>query len=702
MPYSTFALVVAMSAVVSLGQPEAAPMAAVEPVIEPVGRGTVRFHAGPEAAAAAERTPSLMGELRVRGKVPENFPVAVAFELAEGRRVARIQIEPGTSVYGGGGATGGLLRNGQVIECWNADGAGAEGGAWSQSHPWVLAVRPDGTAFGVLAETSHRCTIELTDGIAFKTSGPALPIVVIERESPIDVLMALAGLTGYMPLPPRWALGYHHGGAFENAGAVRAAAAGLREHDIPCDALWLGVETTDEGRSFTLSEGFADPEGLIADLAAMGMRTVWRVEPAVAADPMYDVYDAGMQGDAWVKRADGSVFVGTSAVGPAVFPDFTAPGVQTWWAELTSDLVRAGAGGVWNAANEPRVINAPGGTIPEDAQHLGDEDFGEGTHRRFHNVYGMLMAGAARNAWRDAGSAGRPFVLSEANHLGGQRYAAATVPGTADATPERLVSAVLNLGLSGQPFAGALVAGASPERRIGVAAMLPFVRGHSSADLWEAGPEAVAAYTAALERRYRLLPHLYTLFREASISGVPVARPVFFADPKDPSLRAEGGAFLLGENLLVVPPAGAGEDRAPALPKGTWRPFHFGDQTPDLPELRLRAGGIVPVGPAMEHTGEFPPSPLTLIVSLDENGSAKGTLYEDDGEGYDYMSGRYLISIYRADRMQDGAIVVQLASEAGLMPRPARPLSVRVLLDGGREVVGIGTDGEPVRIQAPQ
>ena len=86
--------------------------------------------------------------------------------------------------------------------------------------------------------------------------------------------------------------------------------------------------------------------------------------------------------------------------------------------------------------------------------------------------------------------------------------------------------------------------------------------------LYEAfGSETEEAARTALKRRYRLLPYLYTLFREASVTGMPVMRPVFFADPTDLSLRREDRAFMLGPDLAVVPQWAS----EPALPKGDWR-----------------------------------------------------------------------------------------------------------------------------------
>jgi alpha-glucosidase len=173
------------------------------------------------------------------------------------------------------------------------------------------------------------------------------------------------------------------------------------------------------------------------------------------------------------------------------------------------------------------------------------------------------------------------------------------------------------------------------------------------------------------------------VFREASATGLPVARPIFFADLKDPALRAEDRGFLLGDSLLVsarVTPRG---DEAPALPRG-WVRFHFPGEAPDpnLPELYIRPGAAIPAGPVMQFVNEKPLDQLDLFVALDAAGRATGTLYEDAGDGFGFEQGEYRVTRYTVIR-SNGRITCTSTSE-GRWPTPAKR-TVRLIVVGGSE-----------------
>ncbi len=692
--------------------PRPRPAVPSTPVAARIGKGMACFHASPEARSKA--LPSLILE-RPRpslGHLPKSWRVRPTFTQEGTTATVTVRVEADTSLYGTGEAAGPLPRQGTRIVAWNTDAYayGTRSPSLYKAHPWVLAVRKDGSAFGVLADTPERCEVDLRKaGISggsftFRASGGPFPVLVIDRPSPQAVVAALADLTGKPPLPPRWALGFHQCRySYTPEARVREIAAGFRNRRIPCDVIWLDIDYMDGYRCFTWDpKAFPDPPRLTADLHAQGFKVVAMIDPGIKAEPGYAVYDQGTAGEVWVQQPDrrtpqpGEVWPGT-----CVFPDFTRRDTRTWWAGLYRDFLRSGVDGVWNDMNEPAVFNTPDGskTLPLDSWHRADPELGgPGSHARYHNAYGTLMVRATREGIQAAHPERRPFVLSRALLLGGQRYAASWT-GDNVANWEHLgwsVPMVLNLGLSGQPFTGPDIGGfvgSGPKgaeggtlfaRWMGIGSLQPFARAHTAKgnvdkEPWSFGPEVEAVCRVALERRYQLLPYLYTLFREASVTGLPVARPVFFADPTDLALRKEDAAFLLGEALLVETQPDRDRTRKVTRPTGDWRPLDLdrGFTSPDLPRLFLKAGTLVPVGPVQVFVDEKPLDTLTLHAALDARGVAVGTVYEDAGDGDGHRSGHYRLTTYRVTRHQ-GAPRVEVLRVEGRLAQPT-PKVVAIL-----------------------
>jgi len=688
-------------------------LAAAEPVFTPVatsaqglaGDGIALFVPAPLEAGHLPPSLCLVSAPQLAGPLPAGWSEVARFSSDGAHFRAAVPAAPGVDLYGSGEVTGPLRRNGRTITLWNTDNydyGTAEGRRLYQSHPWILGVRADGTAFGVLFDTTWKASLSCDDGITLTSEGPAFPVLVIDRASPAAVLAGLAELTGTMELPPRWALGYHQcKWSYTPAARVREIADGFRARHIPCDVIWLDIDYMDGFRNFTFDpKTFPDPAGLNAYLHDRGFRCVWMIDVGVKADPGYAVYRSGSAQDVWVQTPAGREYQGSVWPGPCAFPDFTRPETRAWWAAQYGDFLATGIDGVWNDMNEPAVFDVPDKTMPEDNWHRGGGGLPPGPHRQYHNVYGLLEVRATREGLLAARPDRRPFVLTRAAFLGSQRYAASWTGDNAS-TEKDLRLAVpmsLNLGLSGQPFNGPDLGGfggnAAPElwaRWVGFGAFFPFCRGHGGKDTnakepWAFGPEVERTARMALERRYRLLPCLYTLFREAAQTGMPVMRPVFFADPADPVLRGEEQAFLLGPDLLVVPRWAADSH----LPRGLWREITLvpGDLA-DLNQasLRQRAGSIVPLGRVVPSTAEESLDPLTLLVCPDDRGRAEGRLYEDAGDGFGYRDGEYLLTTYRA-ATQNGRTVVTVAAEEGRRPRPPRRVVIEVVDGQGQRQIG--------------
>ena len=627
---------------------------------------------------------ALKAEPQEKGMLPSNWQLYPIVEKKKGHASAYLDVPQGTSLYGGGEVTGPLLRNGQSIKLWNTD-SGAysvdNGKRLYQSHPWVMGVRPDGTSFGILFDTPYKAKLTTTDErINFETEGELFRIFVIDRESPQAVIKGLAELIGTMPMVPRWALGYQQCRfSYTPASRVIEVADTFRIKRIPCDVMWMDIDYMDGYRIFTFNpQTFPDPAALNRDLHIRGFHSAWMIDPGAKVDSTYFVYKSGTANDVWVKTAQGKEFNGDAWPGACAFPDFTQPKTVRWWADLYKDFLDKGVDGVWNDVNEPQISNTPTGTMPEDNKHLGGDKIPAGPHLKYHNVYGYLMVKASREGIMKARPQNRPFILTRSNFLGGQRFAATWTGDNASWESHMTMSVpmILTLGLSGQPFSGADVGGFlfNPDadlfgRWMALGAFYPFSRGHACAgainkEPWAFGQKVEDVSRMALERRYVLLPYYYTLLHEASETGMPIMRPVFFADPKDTLLRAEEQAFLIGENLLVVPEWA----QNPALPKGIWRNLSLipgDDKDSYQAKLKIRGGAIIPTGKIIQNTNEKSLDPLTLLVCLDEKGEAHGTLYWDEGDNWSFKDGNYSFQHFTAIRTADNKVQVKITQKKG-------------------------------------
>lgn len=609
-----------------------------------------------------------------------------------------LHLPEGMALYGLGEKAFGLNHRGRRLTMWNTDPRGGYRTGTDplyQSIPFLIG-QQDGVAFGLLFDNPWRACFDLGHSdphrLLYHAEGGELCYYVLAGPSPADVLARYADLTGHMALPPRWALGYHQSRwSYINEAEVRQVAGELRRRSIPCDALYLDIDHMDGYRVFTWDHRrFPDPARLLADLRREGLRVVLIVDPGVKADPGYAVCAEGLARDLFCKLPDGTLYAGPVWPGRCYFPDFANPVVRAWWGDLYRPLLEMGVAGFWNDMNEPAVF--PGTTFPDVVQHQADGGPGDGEvrpdttgeagtdrldHRGVHNVYGLLMARACAEGLRRWRPTERPFVISRAAYAGIQRYALVwTGDNRSDWEHLRLsIPMVLNLGMSGQPFAGPDVGGFGGDadgelltRWTQLGAFMPFFRNHSAMGTTRQEPYAFGEPYESIcrryiELRYRLLPYIYTAFWQAATRGMPVARPLAFAFPADRRTASMDDEYLFGDALLVAPILERGaRGRGVYLPAGGWYDFWSGERPVgrvaypkgygpqgtslaesegadmgfdvpahaplDLLPLYARAGSVVPMGPVMQYTDQFVPAVLDLHLFP---GDGQSWLYEDDG-----------------------------------------------------------------------
>jgi alpha-glucosidase len=631
------------------------------------------------------------------------------------------EMPDGRRYYGFGERTGLLEKRGKRYTCWTTDEWRHQGPSTDTLYvaiPFYLALDPGGEAFGVYLDSTFRSAFDLTDldarRMVMSTETDTLDWYVIDGPEPARVLERFSELVGRAPMPPRWAFGYHQARwSYGSEAEVREIAARLRSDRIPADAIHLDIDHMDDYRVFTWDAvRFPDPRGLTDTLAGLGLRTTVVVDAAIAVDPDVGVYAEGRDRAMYVRSTaddDSPDLTGYVWGGLSVLPDHTRPDVRTWWGSLYRRHLDVGIAGFLNDMNEPALHDRPfddpesGNTEPPPETPFGDGAEAT-THAEVRNVYGQLEDQASREGLCRARPDVRPFLVTRSGFAGVQRHAIVWTGDNASNWEhlEMSLPQLVNLGLSGVPIAGADIGGffenCPPEllvRWMQLGAFYPFARNNSAKgtarqEPWAWGEPTTSRCRRAIEVRYRFLPYLYTVAQDATTSGAPILRPLFYHHPDDPVAAELADQAYVGSDLVIAPVVRPGKaQREVYLPAGEWfdvrtdvrhrGPGHIlasAGLDEGLP-LFARAGSIIPTATVSASTGERSLDPLTLEVYPDREGRASGHLYEDDGVSMAYENGDHRTTRFTAGPTASGRMLVR-ADPTGTFHVPERTVLLRV------------------------
>jgi alpha-glucosidase len=704
---------------------------------------------GASFQVAGDRTTITTGALRVTVR---HDPLRIAFASAAGESLDEDDEERGIAfagrevrvfkrlrddehVYGLGEKTGRLDKRGAKLggysyAMWNGDTPGYDSSIDPiyVSVPFYMVLR-EGRAHGIFLDNTFRSSFDVgkaSNGLlSFGAERGELNYYFINGPAPRQVVERYTALTGRMPLPPRWALGYHQCRySYYPESKVRSVANNFRERKIPADAIWLDIHYLDSYKPFTWDKArFPDPGKMIADLRAQGLRTVTILDAHPKKEAGYEPWDTGLAGDHFVKNPDGSVYLGPvwpanaeRNPGPNAFPDFSKPGARDWWGGLHKGLLDVGVAGIWNDMNEPSVFVPPTWTMPLDVRH--DNEGQPTDHREIHNVYGLLMTHSTFEGLSRLRPDERPFVLTRATFAGGQRYAAQW-PGDNVSTWSDLAQSIpmlLGMGLSGLPFVGSDIGGfqkgPSPElytRWLQTGVFYPFMRTHAELgtperEPWSFGTQYEAINRRAIELRYELLPYVYNVMEEASRTGVPALRPLLLEYPEDSRTYDLDDEFLLGRDILAAPVLREGvTERELLLPKGDWFDFWTGSPVAGGARIKVpvtlgtipifvRGGAFLFRQPVVQHTGQM--SGLPLLVGVYPAARSEASLYEDDGLSLQYRQGAFARRRFVQTRA-DGRVVIEVGAPEGAYRPAPRALFLSVVSDQEPKRVLLGTEPLP-------
>ena len=298
---------------------------------------------------------------------------------------------------------------------------------------------------------------------------------------------------------------------------------------------------------------------------------------------------------------------------PSGIIDFTNPGAYAWYRDQHKQLFEIGVSVMKTDYGE---------AVPEDVvAYNGDSG------KRLHNVYTHLYNRCVYEA-AEMYSQDEPMVWGRAAWAGGQRYPVQW-GGDPQADWEGLAACIRGgqaWGMSGGPFyahdiGGFAIGNPEPELYIrwaqaGVMASHTRFHGIGEREPWIYGEQAENIVRKWLAWRYQLIPYQQGCALEAARTGMPVMRSMVLAFPEDRIAWQFDQQYMLGGSLLVVPVLVPGGKVRFYLPAGKWYdiwnqtwvegPGAFEREAPlDHIPVFGRAGTILPLGPAVQHTGEL-------------------------------------------------------------------------------------------------
>ncbi|HMI19724.1 MAG TPA: TIM-barrel domain-containing protein [Sphingomonas sp.] len=499
----------------------------------------------------------------------------------------------------------------------------------------------------------------------------------------IDAVVAgYRQLTGKSEMMPKWAYGFWQSRQrYETADDVTGVVDTYRKLGIPLDNVvldWRYWRDDSWGSHRFDPTRFPDPQGMMAKIHAAGAHFMISVWPKFY--PTTDTYQE--------FAAKGLVYQGNLRMGNKdwVGPGYTstdydpyAPeGRRIFWRQVEERLAKLGVDAWWADASEPDMHSNI--SIADRTAIMGPTAMGPAA--QFFNSFPLMHARSFFDGWTAFKPDVRPFILTRSGFGGLQRYGAAIWSGDVASRWYDLraqISAGVNVSISGLPNWTHDIGGFALEDRYSAkaprpedldewrelnlrwfqfGAFSPLFRSHGEypyREIYEISPEGspMRASMIGYDRlRYRLMPYIYTLGADTYVHDGSIMRGLVADFPDDRTARKLNDEYLFGDAFLVAPvTAYKARTRQVYFPgTGLWYDFASGrtyrggetaqvDAPLERMPLFVRAGAIVPMGPAMQHVDQVRDAPLTITVYTGADG--RFSLYEDDGTSEQYKSGAF-------------------------------------------------------------
>ena len=551
---------------------------------------------------------------------------------------------------------------------------------------------PDGGESYVSASFLPPASPEEENTFSFLSSaGTQIDYYFVKGNSPDAVIKGYRELTGKAPVVPKWAMGFWQSRErYKSQEEILNTVAEFRKRKIPLDNIvqdWFYWKENDWGsQDFDLNR-FTNADSMIGVLhkkyKAQLMISVW---PKFYENiPVYNEFNkngwlytrnvADRQKD-WVGPGYVSTF----------YDVFNEKARKAFWDLLQKKLYSKKVDAWWMDASEPDIQS----NVSPEKRKQQMQPLAMGTAAEYMNAYPLLNAKGIYEGQRDADSTKRVFLLTRSAFAGSQRYAASIWSGDIGARWEDMrtqISAGLNYSISGLPYWTLDIGGFATEVRYNKVPMapadeeewrelqtrwyqwgafLPLFRSHGQfplREIFNIAPEDHPAYKSMLyynQLRYRLLPYNYSLAGHAYHHDYTLLRGLVMDFTADRKTWNIGDQFMFGPSLLVSPVyTYKARTRSLYLPEGQgWYDLYSGkyfeggqtitsDAGYERVPVFVKAGSIIPTGPALQYSSEKAPDPLTLFIYTGKE--ATFSLYEDEGVNYNYEKGKYAVIPFSYD-----------------------------------------------------
>nr|WP_294776704.1 TIM-barrel domain-containing protein [uncultured Flavobacterium sp.] len=602
--------------------------------------------------------------------------------------VLQFNLDNSEALFGGGARALGMNRRGNRLALYNRAHYGYETRAELMNFciPMVLssklyAVHFDNAAIGHLDLDSKK-----NNTLEYETISGRKTYQVIVGDTWEELVANYTDLTGKQPMPARWTLGnFSSRFGYHNQEQVEKTINRFQADGIPVDAIildlyWFGK--TVQGTMGNLDwdkDQFPNPEKMIADLKAKGVKTILITEPFILTTS-----------SKWQEAVDKKVLVTDKSDKPATWDfyfgntgvvDIFKPEGNQWFWDVYKRLINQGVGGMWGDLGEPEVFPSKVITAGGKADEV-------------HNIYGHHWAKLIADGYQKDFPNQRPFILMRAGYSGSQRFG--MMPWSGDVSRswgglQSQMEIALQMGMQGMAYMHSDLGGFAGDyfdnelylRWLQYGVFNPIFRPHAQEDVASEvtykDVHTKAKAKKAVELRYQLMPYNYTLAFDNNQNGTPLMRPLFFEEPTNEKLLNEKESYFWGNAFLIKPITKSGVTSTEVyFPKSNnWFDFYTGKKynagSTEMVKVEetyiptfVRGGSFVPMIESIQHTENYSLDNFNLHYYFDESvAHSTGMLYNDDGVTPNTFEKEQYEAIHFSSKTDTKSLTIKIATVWG-------------------------------------